>query len=66
VDRLLRRKAAKLKRSLNQVIVDELTQATLGHPQRSDFSGLVGRWKRDPAFDQVLASQRQIDPEKWK
>jgi plasmid stability protein len=66
VDRRLREKAAKLKQSLNQVVVDELTQATIGHSRRSDFSDLVGRWTADPAFDEILAAQRQIDREKWK
>jgi hypothetical protein len=66
VDRALRKKSAKLKQSLNQVIVDELTRATIGHPLRSDFSALVGRWIPDSAFDQLLESQRQIDWEKWK
>lgn len=66
VDRLLRQRSAKLKRSLNQVILDELTRATTGRPQKSDFSDLVGRWSRDPAFDKVVASQRQVDWAKWK
>jgi hypothetical protein len=66
VDRALRQKAAKLKQSLNQVIVDELTRATLGRPRLADFSDLVGRWTPDPGFDETLGSQRQIDWEKWK
>jgi hypothetical protein len=66
VDQILRKKAAQNGQSLNQVIVDELTRATLGRPRRSDFSDLVGRWTRDPAFDEILASQRQIDWDKWK
>ena len=65
VDRALRRKAAKRKLSLNQVIVDELTVAAIGDKPRADFSDLVGRWMPDPAFDEILASQRQIDWEKW-
>jgi len=66
VDRALRQKAAQLKISLNQVVVDELTRATIGRSRRADFSGLVGQWTPDPEFDDVIASQRQIDPEKWK
>lgn len=66
VDRLLRRKAARLKESLNQVIVDELTIAALGRKQRADFSDLVGRWSPDPAFDEILAAQRKVDWDKWK
>jgi hypothetical protein len=38
----------------------------IGQKRRADFSDLVGRWTSDPAFDEVLAAQRQIDPDKWK
>jgi len=66
VDRALRQKAAQRKQSLNQVILDELAMATVGHQQRADFSDLVGRWVPDPAFDEILSAQRQIDWDKWK
>jgi hypothetical protein len=66
VDRALRRKARRRKQSLNQLIVEELTAATIGLPKRADFSDLVGRWTPDPMFDEILAAQRQIDPDKWK
>ncbi len=66
VDRALRQKAARRKQSLNQVVLDQLRAATVGRQQREDFSDLVGRWTPDPAFDEILASQRQIDWEKWK
>ena len=66
VDRALRRKAAHRKQSLNQVIVDELIAATTGSRRRVDFTDLVGQWTPDAAFDEILAAQRQIDPDKWK
>jgi len=66
VDRILRQKAAQRKQSLNQVVLDELTLATIGRKHRADFSDLVGQWTSDPAFDEVLASQRKIDWDKWK
>ncbi len=66
VDRALRTKATQLKISLNQVVVNELTRATIGRARKADFSGLVGQWTPDPEFDDVIASQRQIDWEKWK
>ena len=66
VDRALRKKAAQLKISLNQLVVDELTRATVGGTRKADFSGLVGQWTADPGFDEVIASQRQIDWDKWK
>jgi hypothetical protein len=66
VDRALRKKAAQLKLSLNQLVVDELTRATIGRPRKADFSDLVGQWTPDPAFDEMIAAQRQIDWDKWK
>ena len=66
VDRALRQKAARRKLSLNQVILDELTEAAIGRKRRADFSDLTGRWTPDPAFDAIMAGQREIDWEKWK
>ena len=66
VDRVLRRKAAQRKESLNQLIVDELTAVAVGSRRKADFSDVVGRWTQDPAFDKALASQRPIDWVKWK
>lgn len=59
VDQELRRRAAASKRSLNQVILDELLAATAGDRKRADFSDLVGRWTPDEAFDEIVAGQRQ-------
>ena len=66
VDRALRRKAAERKQSLNQLVIDELVAAAVGEKRRADFSDLVGKWTPDPAFDEIMASQRRIDHEKWK
>jgi len=66
VDRLIRRKATRTNRSINQVILDELVHATIGSVRKADFSDLVGRWTPDPAFDEIMASQRQVDWDKWK
>lgn len=66
VDRALRRKAARRKLSLNQVIVEELTAGTIGARKRADFRDVAGQWTPDPAFDEIIATQRQIDPDKWK
>lgn len=66
VDAALRRKAQQRQQSLNRVVLDELTRAVIGRPIKADFSDLVGKWTPDPAFDDILAAQRQIDPEKWR
>jgi len=66
VDHALRQRASRRKQSLNQLIVEELTHVAVGERPRADFSDLVGRWTPDPAFDEMLASQRQVDWDKWK
>lgn len=66
VDRVLRQKAARRKQSLNHVILEELTAASIGDKPKADFSDLVGRWTPDPGFDETIAAQRQIDSSKWK
>ncbi len=66
VDSVLRKKASQRNLSLNQVIIDELTVAAIGRQQRADFSDLVGQWTEDPAFDEIVSSQRQIDLDQWK
>jgi hypothetical protein len=66
VDIALRRKASKRKVSLNQIIVEELSEAAMGAKIRADFSDLVGKWTPDAAFDEILAAARQIDRDKWK
>ena len=48
------------------MIVDTLTAASIRERRKADLSDLVGTWVPDPAFDRVLAAQRQIDWEKWK
>jgi hypothetical protein len=66
VDRALRKKAAKLKQSLNQTVVEELTRVTVGGQPKADFSDLAGKWIHDPEFDKIIASQRRIELSKWK
>jgi hypothetical protein len=66
VDRILRHQARQRGKSLNQVVIDELVMATVGHPKRADFTDLVGQWTPDPGFDETVAAQRRIDPDKWK
>ena len=66
VDGALRLRARQRKQSLNQLLVDELTAATVGARKRGDFRDVVGNWVPDPGFDEILAAQRKIDPEKWR
>lgn len=66
VDAALRKKAAQRKLSLNQVIVEELSNAATPKRKMIDLSDIVGKWEDDPAFDEIIASQRKIDWAKWK
>jgi hypothetical protein len=66
VDRALRERSKRQNVSINQVILDELTKATIGRRQVADFSDLVGRLQPDPLFDEIVESQRTIDPGDWK
>lgn len=66
VDRILRERAKASNRSINQVIIEELTKATIGRKQVADFTDLVGQWHPDEAFDKALAQQREINPDDWK
>lgn len=66
VDRALRLRAAQKKQSLNRIVLDELSRAVIGQTVKADFSDLVGKWAADPAFDEIVASQRKIDSAKWE
>ena len=65
VDRAIRERAARENKSVNQVIIDELTVAVIGRRKRADFSDLVGCWPPDGALDEILESQRQVDASEW-
>ena len=66
VDCALRKKASQRRLSLNQIIVEELTAVTMCATKRADFHDVTGQWTPDPAFDEIMASQRQIYPDQWK
>jgi len=66
VDKALREKAARRGQSLNQAILEELVGATIGRQKKIDLSDIVGQFKPDPGFEEILASQRQIDWDMWK
>ena len=66
VDRALRKRAKQRNMSINQLIIEGLTLATLGSKQVADFSEFVGRWAQDRAFDEVLEIQREIHADDWR
>ncbi len=66
VDRVLRERAKQRNSSVNQIVIEELSKATVGPVKYADFSDLVGTWQDDPGFDEAIAWQRQIHEDDWK
>ena len=69
VDQALRRKAARLSRSLNDVAVEALSNGS-GAAQETlelhELDFLFESWVEDPAVEQSLKAQRKIDKAVWK
>ena len=69
LDRLLRDKARRERKSLNAAAVETLTRGLgLTHEvvRHHDLDALAGTWVEDPAFEQALELMRRVDPEQWK
>jgi plasmid stability protein len=69
VDERLRLKAREEGKSLNQTAVDVLIaglalsgEGVLHH----DLDFMVGAWVEDPAFEDSIQAQDQIDPHLWR
>lgn len=69
VDRALRERARRERKSLNEVALAAL-QSALGvdadERPRRDLSDIAGSWIKDKAVDAALAAQREIDPDMWR
>ena len=69
VDEMLRRRARMHNKSLNQVLLDVLSEAA-GLAEREvryrELGDLAGTWVEDPEFDEAIANQDVVDPELWK
>lgn len=68
LDRALRARAKKEKKSLNQVAMEALQNAIspLFPKRRTDLDEFIGTWVEDPEFDKIMEEQRQIDEELWR
>jgi hypothetical protein len=68
VDRVLRARARREGRSLNEVALAAL-RASAGEGLETaifrDLDDLVGSWEEDPLFDAALEDQRKIDETLW-
>jgi hypothetical protein len=68
LDKVLRAKAKKQRRSLNDVIIEAMSEGlrALGHPVKyRDLSGIAGTWVEDPAFDEAMKDFERIDYDQW-
>jgi len=68
LDQRLRQKARESGKSLNEVVLETLHRgAGLAEetPIYHDLDDLIGKWREDPAFEEALQSQDQIDPKLW-
>jgi len=69
LDKRLRERAAKERKSLNQTALEAL-KAGIGlteNPVRyRDLDDLAGTWVNDPEFDRAIEGMDRIDPELWK
>jgi plasmid stability protein len=69
IDRALRAKARKERKSLNQAAIEALSSGlnVTNQPKKyRDLSDLAGTWIEDPEFDKAIEAQDQIDPEMWR
>lgn len=69
LDEALRLAARRQGKSLNEIALDALAQGLglAGEPiQHHDLDALAGSWVEDPAFDEAIRAQDQIDPAVWR
>jgi plasmid stability protein len=69
LDAALRRSAHEQGKSLNEVAIEALARGAglAEHRCRQrDLSDIAGSWRKDPAFDNAVASQDTIDEELWR
>jgi plasmid stability protein len=69
LDAALRRRAQEQGKSLNEVAIEALARGAGISGERirkRDLSFMVGTWQNDPAIDQALADQDQVDEEMWR
>lgn len=69
VDRALRERAKRERKSLNEVAIEALARGAgvdESGVKRRDLGDIAGTWRKDAAVDQALAEQRAIDEDIWK
>ncbi len=70
VDRALRERAHRERRSLNQLLLSALAHeagvAESPDATYDDLDYLAGRWRENRDFDRALEAQDQVDEDLWR
>lgn len=68
LDRVLKERAKRLNRSVNQVALEALAQSVGETVRRRNLRSMSGAWSKEEAaaFDRSLKLHRVIDEELWK
>ncbi len=69
VDRVLRERARRRNRSLNQVALEALRRGAgleAQEPAFDDLDDLIGTWEEDAAFEASLKRQDVVDRKLWR
>jgi plasmid stability protein len=69
LDRLLRQRARRDGKSLNDVAIEALSRGaglTGERVKHRDLGDLAGLWQDDPTFDQAIREQDVVDDHLWK
>lgn len=66
LDQALRRLAHDRATSLNEVLLEALAVFVEGGRTHHDLDALIGTWEEDPAFDEAVFAQGQIDKKLWR
>ncbi len=69
LDRALRQKATRTKKSLNEVALEALAKGagvTEELEKHRDLDHFFGSWIQDNAIETALSAQRKIDKDLWK
>lgn len=69
IDKALRARAHRERKSINQLTLELLAEAVGGgandHPKRN-LAFIAGSWASDAETEAALEDQRRIDPELWR
>lgn len=69
LDVVLRERAKREGKSLNQVAIEMLVESaglSGARPVRRSLDDVAGTWQKDVAVERALEEQDRVDPELWR